>query len=182
MIETLCDGQWLSLRKIVDPENDVNGYEFIHESRCQGKIISILPFKKNEDESHSTKLQILFRKEVTPCWIINKQVLSSITGGFEGGDPRDTAILELKEEAGYIAEQHELISLGTCFGPKCADTVYYLYSINLTGKQQFEATGDGSELERKAHCEWSQINNIVNSKDPLASVLLVRLLMHLRQL
>lgn len=180
MIETLCDSKFLSLRKIVDPENGVNGYEFIHESRCDGKIISILPFRRTENEAHETEIQILLRQEVTPCWIMNKRVLSSITGGFEGGDPRDTAILELKEEAGYIAEKSELISLGTCFGPKCADTVYYLYSINLTNKEKIDASGDGSELEKKAYCEWSQIHDIVNAKDPLASTTLIRLLIHLR--
>lgn len=182
MIETLHDGKWLSLRKIVDPENGVNGYEYVHESRCNGKIISILPYKQYENEAHEPEIQILLRKEVTPCWIMNKQVLSSITGGFEGGDPRDTTILELKEEAGFDAEKNELISLGTCFGPKSADTVYYLYSINLTNKPAGEATSDGSELEQKAHCEWAQINDIVNAKDPLASTLLIRLLIHLRLL
>jgi hypothetical protein len=177
MIETMCDGKFISLRKIVDPENHVNGYEFVHETRCDGKIISILPYRKEKDT-----FQILLRKEVTPCWIMNQQVLSSITGGFEGGDPRDTTILELKEEAGYEAQKQELISLGTCFGTKSSDTIYYLYSIDLTNREKGEATSDGSDLEKLAHCEWSSVIDIVGAKDPLASTLLIRLLIHLRQL
>lgn len=175
MIETLFDAKagdesFLSLKKVVDPENGVNGYFFSHESRCDGKIIALLPYRKT-----ALGIDLLLRNEVTPCWGMDHQT-SSITGGFEGGDPRDTAIMELKEEGGYEATKEELVSLGTSFASKSADTVYYLYTINLTGKIKGKETGDGSELEKKANCFWtSNHEDAINSKDPQVSVMLLRL-------
>jgi len=174
MIETICEGKvgdksFLALKKMIDPENGVNGYFFSHESRCEGKIIALLPYRLT-----SSGIELLLRNEVTPCWGLN-QYISSITGGFEGGDPRDTAIMELKEEGGYKADKNELISLGTSFASKSADTVYYLYTINLTDKDRGEATGDGSELEKKAACVWAETSNVEESKDPQVSVMFLRL-------
>ena len=153
----------------------VNGYEFSHEDRCNGKIIALLPYKEVVDT-----IEILLRNEVTPCWGMN-HVISSITGGLETDDPRDTAIHELKEEAGYDADNKQLISLGTSFGTKSTDSVYYLYSINLTNAEQGEATTDGSELEKKANCVWCPLNKVLDAKDPQVSVMFLRLCSHLRR-
>jgi 8-oxo-dGTP pyrophosphatase MutT (NUDIX family) len=184
-IVMLCEGQvngkpMLALRKLVDLENNVNGYFYSHESRCNGKIIAILPYKIVPEQLN--KVQLLIRNEVTPCWG-TQRFLSSITGGFEGGDPRDTAILEMKEEAGYDIGANELISLGTSFASKSADTVYYLYSVNLTKKTQGTATTDGSTLEKKATCVWMPYQELLNHQvqDPQVYVLLTRLMLHLNR-
>jgi len=168
-VQTLFFNKWLSLKNLVAPEEGVEGYVFSHETRCDGKIISILPYRFS-----NYKIEYLLRNEVTPCWGF-KPVISSITGGYEGGDPRDTAILELKEEAGYEVQSKYLLSLGTCFATKSSDTVYYLYSINLTDFEMQNATGDGSELEKKAKCMWFESDIIPTVKDPLVSVLFIRL-------
>jgi hypothetical protein len=172
-IKTLYDNKWLSLKTIIAPEKKVEGYVFSHETRCQGKIISILPYQIVDG-----KTLYLLRKEVTPCWGFDP-VISSITGGYEGGDPRDTVILELNEEAGYDVELKHLLSLGTCFASKSSDTVYYLYSVNLTKFERHKSTGDGSELEKLAECIWLEEDIIPAVKDPLVSVLFIRLKSHI---
>jgi 8-oxo-dGTP pyrophosphatase MutT (NUDIX family) len=184
-ITTLCEGEvngkpMLALKKLVDPDNDVSGYFYSHESRCNGKIIALLPYRIVAEQLN--KVQLLVRNEVTPCWG-TKRFLSSITGGFEGGDPRDTAILEMKEEAGYDISSNELISLGTSFASKSADTQYYLYSANLAGKKQRTATTDGSMLEKKATCIWMSYQELLNHQiqDPQVYVLLTRLMLHLNR-
>jgi len=156
---TLFDNPWLTLNKVVDPENGVNGYVYSHEKRCNGKIVSILPYRKKDG-----KYEYLLRKEITPCWSMDYRI-SSITGGVEKDDPIETAIHEIKEEAGYSVEIKELISLGICRGTKSSDTEYHLFGVDLTDKIKGEATGDGSELEKNASCFWS--DSFVDVEDPL---------------
>lgn len=160
-IETLKENEWLSLKIMKNPDKGVHGYVFSHETRCNGKIVSILPFKKNKDG----EIEYLIRKEVTPCWDINNQVISSITGGVEKDDVINTAIHEILEEAGYEVTKKDLITLGQTFGVKSSDTVYYYFAVDVTGMKRQIAKGDGSELETQAECVWKK--SIKGAVDPL---------------
>ncbi len=166
---TLYSNDWVSLKELKNPDEGVHGYSYLHESRCDGKIIVLLPFRtRGRDEEY------LLRKEVTPCWSMS-QVLSSITGGYEKDKGiKGTAVMELEEEAGYEATEEDLIPLGTCRGTKSCDTIYHLFSVDLTGKKKTtDAKGDGSELEAKAECVWKK--SIHDCVDPMAYVAYVRL-------
>jgi ADP-ribose pyrophosphatase YjhB (NUDIX family) len=143
VINTLYSDKWVSLMQFVDPENNILPYTFSQETRCQGRIVLVLPFRVvREDE-----WEYLVKIEITPCWSL-KHVLSGITGGYEGGDIEDDAVREVLEETGYTITREELIPLGTCYASKSADTVYSLFSVDLTDKIQGEALGDGEELEQ----------------------------------
>ena len=155
--------EWLSLRKLVDKPNGVNGYIYSHEDRCNGKIISILPFRYKNNQ-----IEFLLRKEITPPWGMESKI-SSITGGVENNKIIPTVIEEMKEEAGYEISQDDLIYLGTFRGTKSSDTLYYLYSVDLTNKNKtLDASGDGSELEKLAECYWD--TTIENAVDPFVYV------------
>jgi len=166
-IKVLYDNQWIQLKEMSDPSQDVNGYVFSHEKRCDGKIVTILPFRKTENG-----IEYLLRKEVTPCWSMTP-VVSSITGGVENNDPTLTATHELKEEGGYNVPPSELIPLTTMYGTKSSDTIYYLFTVDLTGKIQGDAPGDGSEMEKKARCYWTK--DIIQAKDPFVYALYVHI-------
>lgn len=99
-------------------------------------------------------------------------VLSSFTGGVESDDPMEDVIREVQEEAGFTVTEESVIPLGTCRGPKCADTVYVLYAVDVTGLEEEEAEGDGSELEAKATNMWTEV---IEAQDPLVYVLAMRL-------
>lgn len=163
MIQVISKNEWVSLNKIIAPEKGCNGYYYLHEERCSGKIVSILPFRRI---NNSNKLEFLLRHEITPCWNINTPTISSITGGVDKGHTiNQTVLIELEEEAGYKVKESELIPIGECFGTKSSDTIYYIFSVDLTGKVQNKTLGDGSELEAKAHCEWH--TSIMKAEDPL---------------
>lgn len=164
-VETLYHNEWLSLKKLTNGKR--KPYIFSHETRCNGIIISILPYKIKNNQ-----LQFLLRNETTPCWS-QESMLCSITGGYEGGDPRETAILELKEEAGYIVELKHIISLSTCFGTKSSDTVYYLYSINLTDYKQ--QTAIDNDAKGTACSAWFDESIISSIKDPFVAMIYLRL-------
>lgn len=172
-IKVLCKTKWASLRRMIDPKNGVHAYDYLHEESCDGKKVSILPYRyktrmgiNNPHEKYG--IEFLLRDEVTPCWGM-KPVISSITGGVEHDDPRETAVMEMAEEAGYEVEKKDLILLDKTFGTKSCDNVYFIFTIDLTGKEKtLDASGDGSELEKKAHCFWS--DTIDGAVDPLVYV------------
>lgn len=161
--------EYLELRKLEDQERGINGYYYSHEKRCNGKIVAILPYVLNVHSDKREPFYYLLRHELTPCWDIDNNIISSITGGFEHETPEDTAVEEMKEEAGYDIDKNELESLGTCYGTKSTDTVYYLYAVDLNGKEAYEAEGDGSYLESQAQCFWTR--DIEEAMDPITYVL-----------
>jgi hypothetical protein len=171
--ETLFANEWLSLKRIVAPEKGINGYIYSHETRCNGKIISILPYRLL---NHNREIQFLLRSEVTPCWDVNNPTFSTITGGTEEPTPQLDAIRELREEAGYQIELKELIDLGTSYGSKSSDTRYHVYSVDLGGKERGAAAGDGSHLEEAGEAIWVDGKTVLACQDPIASVALIRLL------
>lgn len=171
--EVLHSTEFLELRVIKKPADGIDGYVYSHEKRCDGKIIVTLPFR-----TVGSKTEYLLRNEVTPCWGLKSEI-SSITGGFEPEKGIEgTAVLEIEEEAGYEVAEKDLINLGTVRGTKSSDTVYHLFAVDLTDvKKTTEAKGDGSVLESKASCEWSESLN--ECQDPFAYVAYVRLEEHL---
>lgn len=169
MIETLYKNEWLSLKVIRVPERGINGYVFSHEARCRGCIIAVLPYRTTTDG-----YEYLVKHEVTPCWSLDP-VYSALTGGWEGGDPVNTAQLELDEESGFKVPISHFISLGTSYASKSADTRYALFAVDLTGVQQHEPEGDGSRLEKEAASVWLTEVELVNVKDPQVALMLNRL-------
>jgi len=172
-VESLFENKWLSLKQVVKPDIGINGYVFSHTSRCDGKIVSILPFRYINGKKD---VEWLIRKEITPAWGLQFEY-SSITGGVENNDPRKTAVHEIAEEAGYEVKEENLISLGESYGSKSSDTVYSLFTVNLSGKEKtLDASGDGSELEKSGTTEWKTTEEVIQYKDPQLYVSLLRLM------
>lgn len=170
-ITDLYSGPWVSLRRIRKPEQGINGYVYSHETRCQGLIVAVLPFRWDDQQ----QLQLLVKREVTPCWDL-EPVRSAITGGWEGGHVTADAVREMLEETGYEITADELIPLGQTYASKSADTRYELFSVDLTGRVAGPALGDGSVLEAEATAEWIRPDEVAQVMDPQVSAMWVRLL------
>lgn len=183
MIDELYHNEWVSLNKIVDPERGIKGYVFSHETRCQGFIVSILPYRLRIPARGLRPIrEYLLKSEITPCWVIDEPVLSTVTGGYEGKSFEEDAVREILEETGYEIKVEELISLGTSYASKSSDTMYALFTVDLTDKIQGEALGDGTRLESEAKTYWVTEEKILECRDPQASVLFLRLQKHLKAL
>jgi 8-oxo-dGTP pyrophosphatase MutT (NUDIX family) len=174
-VKILFENKWISLREM---SSEKWAYTYSHEIRCGGYIVAILPFRRDPGTGRH---QFMLRKETTPCWGPGQHI-SSITGGVEGGvggkDAKETAVHEVLEEAGYRIEEKDLLPLGTCRGTKSTDTVYFLYAVDLTGKEQETAPGDGTELEKLAFCYWAGESEIKDAVDPMVFVMYHRLVTH----
>mgnify|MGYP001589623475 CR=1 FL=1 len=174
--EVLHANEWVSLHVVRDLARGVGGYVYSHETRCAGRIVALLPYKRLGDGT----LRYLLKSEMTPCWSFD-QTLSSITGGYEGGAIEDDAVREMLEETGYEITVDELISLGTSYASKSSDTVYSLFSVDLTGRPRGEALGDGSRVEAESLAVWCTGADLVDVQDPQVAVMFTRLNRWLRQ-
>jgi 8-oxo-dGTP pyrophosphatase MutT (NUDIX family) len=172
--EILKENEWVSLHKIVSPEKGINGYVYSHETRCKGNIVVVFPYRINK-ETHER--EFLLRSERTPCWSVDENVVSSLTGGVEEHGTAHTAVMELEEEAGYKVSPEALILLGTSYGTKSCDTIYTIYTTDLTDVARGEPTE--SELRPdggRDFCVWGTEKDVLESKDPMVSVAYLKLL------
>ncbi len=159
---------WLELRKLVDPEHGIDGYVYSREARCEGNIIAVLPFR-----IEGGKPEVLLRREVTPCWS-DRPMISAITGGVEKDQtPLDCVVQELDEEAGYRVHSSEVAPLGVIFGTKSTDTVYHLFTVDLSLKTNHVPSGDGSYLESLGSCFWS--SRVSSAMDPMVYACFIRM-------
>lgn len=157
--------KWLQLRELTMKSRNIFGYSFSHEIRCQGAIIVIAPFKQFEG-----KTMWLSRVEATPCWDLDRPIRSSLTGGVDlGTEPLYNARKELMEESGYDVDMDDIIELGTSYGTKSTDTIYHLYTVDLTGVEQTKDLEAESKLEGSAYCEWLTEEQYLASMDPFCA-------------
>lgn len=169
----LYETPWLALCTMSDPEAGVSGYVYSRETRCQGRIVAVLPYRVMP-RGHRWPREYLARVEVTPCWGMTPNV-SAVTGGYEGGDIRDDAVREVLEETGYAVTREALIDLGESFGTKSTDTVYSLYAVDVTDLDQGEAVGDGSVLESQGGTRWLAPEALAQVRDPQVALMYLRL-------
>lgn len=163
---------WLDLRMVREPEAGIDGYIYSHESRSHGRIVAVLPFRDAPAGG-----EWLVRREVTPCWSLDP-TFSAITGGYEGGDIADDAVHEMAEETGYIVRREDLVPLGESYASKSADTIYSLFTVDLTGRVAGDAPGDGSVLEAQGTAVWMTEQELVDIRDPQVAVMLLRAKAH----
>ena len=169
--KTLFENKWVSLREIQSPSHGIMGYVYSHETRCNGHIVSFLPFRKVE-KTFTTSIEFLVRAECTPCWEM-VPTFSSFTGGIDKGDsPSECVIKELREEAGISVDDERLISLGTSFGVKSCDTLYHLFAVDVSGCKEGNLHIE-SELEKTSYNKWytEELFNEKNFMDPFIYVL-----------
>ena len=171
---------WVELRRIRAPELKINGYDFIHEKRCQGNIVAFLPFEKANNE-----FKFLLRKEAVPCWELDRPLLCSFTGGVDKDlTPYKCFIKELEEEAGYIVdvqEENRVYDLGVSFSTKSSDSTYWLYAVDITNfpEEKIRDLYVETELEQASTNEWIDANKIHEAQDPFVSQIVIRLLAQL---
>jgi 8-oxo-dGTP pyrophosphatase MutT (NUDIX family) len=157
VIHTLYDSPRLSLKEVAHPE-DGRSYIFSHETRYSGTIVAVIPFERYGEG----QLRVAVRIETVPCWD-GKPVYSALTEGVaHGHTPRQTAAIELREEAGYTVDEVDFTSLGTIRSSKSSDTTNFLYAVDVTGLPRGKAPGDGSALSAEGSIEFNSPSFIIN--------------------
>lgn len=146
------------------------GYIFLHEVRTNGLNVALLPFRIGQ-----SGYQYLARVEICPAHSMTPAKYS-ITGGSKHGESmRECAQRELLEEAGYVANQDELIDLGVVRPSKREDTITHIFGVDVSNKPQKTPTGDGSRWEEDSSVEWVNFEEGLSIQDPLFVTALSRL-------
>lgn len=158
------------------PDKKIYGYTICHEVRCQGTIVSFLPFRMPTPN----KLDFLLRQEAVPCWELDTPILCSFTGGVDkGSNPGDTMLNELKEEAGYIIDTIDdarIHILGQSYSIKCVDTQYFLYAIDVTNfpEDKMVDLHVESDLEQSSTNTWLSSDDLIDIQDPFVAQIFLR--------
>lgn len=166
-ITSLYKTKWVELCKRVSKENGT--YIFIREPwLIDGKAVSVLPFSVIPS---GEKLYLL------RCEVADVPVAGTIKGGCdkEGEEAIETAVRELEEEAGFIADAIDMIPLGTARSSKLNTTIMHLFAVDVTGREQFEPEGDGTLNEANAYCMWVDEQTAIESLDPMIHSTMLRL-------
>lgn len=159
-IKTLFKTQWLSLKQITLEKLGVE-YIYVHSEPTDGQAVAVLGYRETQDGS----LEFLIRDEIVPPWSL-KHSSCALTGSYEGGDPVNTAQMELHEEAGYQMPVSEFEYLDTVRHSKASDTRIHMFSIDLTGVDpEGPPEGDGSVLEVLGAARWT--SDVFESSDAL---------------
>lgn len=149
---------------------DRDSYTFSREVRCDGIIVSLLPFRITDNQ-----LEYLARLEVCPAHG-PELAQCSITGGVEAEETiEESALQELWEEAGYQVDPDDLINLGKVRPSKSADTIVYLFAVDVSEHPQSTPQGDGTPLEANASVEWVTYEQGIQIEDPLFVTAVTRL-------
>lgn len=176
MKKILFKNDWLSLREYRDDNSNVK-YTYIQGERGVGDCVAILPFKIVDGAP-----QFLVRADWIPCWGMDQEInypkfMVAITGGIEGLGPTKTVLKELKEETGFDAYAEELVELGACYISKVSAAFAYLYTVNLTDREQGERPPSDDFLENFGEATWvGQKELIMQGADPLLHAMLARIL------
>jgi hypothetical protein len=168
--KVLLENEWLSLI-----ERD-GWYIFAHESRCaDGALVAIVPYITEDGEIS----KVLGRFENCPAHGDKDMPLCCITGGVDKGDTPIGAVLkELDEEGGFIAEEDDLIELGTMRPIASSDAIVHLYAIDCTDREEErrkESRGDGTKGEEGAYCDWVSLADAAECKSANMMACLMRL-------
>ncbi len=139
METVLFENSWLSI---------INRSDFIF-THTKNSVVYVLPYRLPRREAY-----LLGRFEVCPAHGLHKS-LCAITGQCEPDvDPLDIATLELYEEGGFVANLSQLVSLGSGYLSKQADTIAHFFTIDVTNMQRSTAVTDESVFEQGSYCDW----------------------------
>ncbi len=139
METVLFENSWLSVI-------DRNDYIFTH---TKNSVVYVLPYRRPKRGAY-----LLGRFEVCPAHRPQEE-LYAITGQCKSGvDPLHVALLELHEEAGIVADHSQIVSLGSGYLTKQADTIAHFFAIDVTGMPRDQAQTDGSRFEQGSYCDW----------------------------
>jgi len=148
-IETLFKTKWLALRRVFLDDPEVQ-YDFVHATHSNGEAVAILPYRLEEG-----RVEYLLRKELVPPWSLELSPCG-VTGSMESGyTPLQMAVVELKEETGYTVGEELMEYRGMVRNSKASTTQIYLFTVDLTGLEAGESSGDGSALEEISSSYWT---------------------------
>ena len=76
----------------------------------------------------------------------------------------------------YEIKESDLINLGKMYGIKSSDSIYHLFTMNLTGIEPSKDLEVETELEKTSYCGWKILEPSLHSDDAIANALLFKII------
>ena len=142
-IEQLTNTKYLNLKKIIDPENGVNGYYFAERLGVDSIAFVCRDIKTG---------QILLNNEFKP------PIRQKILGSFGGSRDKDKSLVlivkdEVAEEAGFEVETEDIKYLGVVFVSTQMNQFCSLFMVSVNKNEQKERRPE-SKIEEMAETRW----------------------------
>lgn len=140
---TLAKTDWYTIKTTDD------SYEYTETT--PGVII--LPVRAGREN-----LEVLIRKEPNPIY---GDILTLVTGRTDDGEtPLQTAVRELREEAGLILDEDCFYSIGDIFYRKSDATPEAAFIVICNHMKYEDPETDGSQYERDSKNSWIPISEL----------------------
>lgn len=151
VVETLADEKFVTLKKVVDPENNVNGY--LYAERLGVDSVAFVCMDRK------TK-QVMINKEYKP------PISSFVAGAFGGSLDKDVNLkqivkAEVKEEAGFVVEEKDIVSVGKSFVSTQMNQYCHLFVV-LVDKEKEDEREPENAIEAMAETVWVDEEFLLN--------------------
>jgi len=138
--------------------------------------VAILPYRNTNEHLEIGILKafrpaVYFRsqKELPVPERVYTWIYEAVAGSLEHGDSGETglrkrAALELAEEAGFLVNPDDLVSLGGSFFPSHGQSTekIHLFAVDVSNAESVDAAGDGSVNEKLNVIEFFEINEVLS--------------------
>lgn len=178
-----CDEGFLQVRRLLCQNRRADGSTSRHYrvdvvDRPFLDAVAVLVYRRRDDQ-----IEVLTRQNLRPAAYFRRgkettlpdpqhhlQVEEIVAGLLEPSDKgeaglRRRAAIEVEEEAGIKVEPSEIQVLGSPFfaAPGILSEKIYITAVDVTGKTQTTAVGDGSPLEEGSELRWRPIRDVLKA-------------------
>lgn len=179
-----CDEGFLQVRRLLCQNRRADGSTSRHYrvdvvDRPFLDAVAVLVYRRREDQ----QIEVLTRQNLRPAAYFRRgkettlpdqqhhlRVEEIVAGLLEPSDKgelglRRRAATEVEEEAGIKVDPSEIQLLGSPFFavPGVLSEKIYITAVDVTGKSQTTATGDGSPLEEGNELRWRPIREVLKA-------------------
>lgn len=154
IVNKLTNNRFLNIKEVIDPENNVNKYQFAE--RLGVDSVAFIGFDLDTNK-------YLVNNEYKPP--VNK----FITGAFGGSIDKDKSLKEIvidevREEAGFEVDKKNVIEVGKAFVSTQMNQFCYLFLVFLDKKMQKERRPENA-IEAMATTTWLSEEDICQMND-----------------
>jgi len=174
VVETVADAKFLKLKRVVDPENNVQGYIFAE--RLGKDSVAFICYDPNA-QLYGRDGEFLINHEYTPP---TGQYKDRAFGGSldKNKNPKSIVADEVLEEAGYLIAASRVICVGTAFVSTQMNQQVFLFFVPLAsdelGKAQYVGREPENAVEAMAEPRWVTEDDIMDGDDWKAIAILTK--------
>jgi ADP-ribose pyrophosphatase len=178
-----CDEGFLQVRRLLCQNRRADGSTSRHYrvdvvDRPFLDAVAVLVYRRRDDQ-----IEVLTRQNLRPAAYFRRgkettlpdqqhhlrveEIVAGLLEPSDRGEPglRRRAAIEVEEEAGIKVDPSEIQVLGSPFfaAPGIVSEKIYITAVDVTGKAQNTAVGDGSPLEEGSELRWRPIRDVLKA-------------------